>query len=130
MMQIIEMIRLLPKGTILYADVVNLGKVELVGVDGSKVLVRKVRDTINYYTFGVDDCGAAYSLMRLLPARNKKWSDMEYLYIIELEDADGNTLEVECVAMPRIDGDITLYLDNGEEVIVDAEEFGRKCRKV
>lgn len=130
-MEIIEIIKMLPKGTMLYADVANLRNVVLGGVlDGNCVLVMsKIRGRRSFHTFGMDDCGASYSLMRLYPAKGKTWKDMEYVYKTEYEDADGNTIEVDCFAMPRIDGDVTVYLADGEEIVMSPEEFKESCRK-
>ena len=130
-MEIIEIIKMLPKGTMLYADVASLRNVVLGGVlDGNRVLVMsKIRSKRAFHTFGMDDCGVLYSLMRLHPAKGKTWKDMEYLYKTDMENADGRLIEMNCVAMPRIDGDITLFLETGNQVVLSPEEFKETCRK-
>ena len=55
---------------------------------------------------------------------------MEYLYKTDMEDADGKLIEMNCVAMPRVDGDVTLFLENGNQVVLSPEEFKECCRKV
>ena len=129
-MEIIEIIKMLPKGTMLYADVANLRNVELRGVlDGNRVLVMsKIRSKRAFHTFGMDDCGVSYSLMRLLPAKGKTWNT--YLYKTDMEDVDGRLIEMNCVAMPRVDGDVTLFLENGNQVVLSPEELKECCRKV